>query len=280
MTSRLPLGEIPSSTFNKIKHNTNDKITHISNIPSVVSINNNLESPTNRILFNSLSSRLKKSKSSNKNDIKSLNNNRLKFSDTEIKDFTQLSHKLQIRLQFAYYKYKTKQINLKFADLKKIVNNNHLKVYERKDSHIVTINNDKNHNNIIKSNIFKGTDVSPHPKIKRRKLLVSHGQYKSPMKNFMPKKIQIDNTNSVINNAGNNNLLDKLNEKDDGDKDIDAVKPSEKTSITPIRHNKILKYNLSSINTSSNNGHMNKQETPMKVDAAKSLIDLFSSKNY
>lgn len=273
MSSRLPLGEISSSTFNKIKHSTNDKISNVPAISSAVTLPSNMESPTNRILFNSLNSRLKRGKLISRNDSKTVNSttsstNKLKFSDTEIKDFSQLSHKLQIRLQFAYYKYKTEQSNLKFADLKNKFNGSDNKTYKDQSNTKIKLMNanlsSENHG-IAKS----------HPKIKRRKLVVSHGQYKSPMKRRMPEKVAADPNTRI--NPNSNNLLNKLSEKSDAENTITEV--SEKTSVTPIRRNKFLKHNIYNSHIAANTS-VAKQETPMKVDAAKSLIDLLSSKNF
>ncbi|EJS41892.1 YNR009W [Saccharomyces arboricola H-6] len=154
-----------------------------------------------------------------------------------VKDYAELSKKLQIRLQFAYYKYKTKQTNKNFTDLK------------------------------LKHSITrppkKATHTRSEPLVKRRKLVLSQGHYKTPAKSKIKIPSSINNSygnaSSFICSHGGNESLSS------------AADTIITDTTTPIRN---------IINTrhfNSYNRTLQRQETPTSIKAAKSLIHLFTS---
>lgn len=258
------------------------------------------ESPTNRIL-NTIITRRRFG-----NNYKSTNNittnitkssNVLQFTDTVTKDYSEVSKRLQVRLQFAYYKLQTKQMDLKFADLKnKMLSHN--------------IANVKLSTNIHKpKRVDKKTTQS---RVKRRKLVVSQGNYRTPAKNHPRISIDevisnetrmstpstmVDTTNNTTThhismNTNQNGIFiphttittttinDDKNNDDDANETLAQHNNSTllNCSMTPVRDP------LKHFSTSPNeqipvSNVVTVEETPMSVKAAKSLIQLFSSIN-
>lgn len=120
-------------------------------------------------------------------------------------DLGSASEKLRVRLQLAYFKLKTNQTNIKFKDLK------------------------------------RGTE--PNGPKKRRKLVVSQGNYRTPLK-----------TNTTHNIAKTTSL--------------DSDNFLQFNHTTPTNHSRTLSM------------PHEKQNTPMSVKAAKSLIHLFTSSQH
>lgn len=254
------------------------------------------ESPTNRIL-NTIISRKRfdnnyKSSSSSTTTANNTNSNILKFSDTITKDYSEVSKRLQVRLQFAYYKLRTKQMNLKFADLK-----------NKMTSHNVRLSDNTNSNKINKTN----KNSTKQSRVKRRKLVVSQGNYRTPAKHhpriaidevisadsrMSTPSTMVDTTNNTTShhitmNTNQNGIIMPhftITKQTDKDKEDDAnetlTQHNNSTllncSITPVRNP------LKRVSSASQLPAINMvtaQETPMSVKAAKSLIQLFSSIN-
>lgn len=292
------------------------------NSPSFNNISKNIflnESPTNRILktiiprrslvnsntTNVISTSPSKHNTDTMTNNTTSNSNNPSISDNKKTDYSELSKKLQIRLQFAYYKLQTKQIHKSFSELKNNV----------VDSSSETINKSSKHRNKISKRTNKG-------KTKRRKLVVSHGNYKTPAKNH-PKIIidevtssdtiistpptMIDNTTThamsidskrteimvphIINTTTTiepiiENHSNPINGYIDNNKnktfDTNISSPNNNTTLieyntTPIRNSlkHLSRTHLEQILPNANSIAI--QETPMRVKAAKSLIQLFSS---
>lgn len=290
------------ATFN-LKNALKPNLFHSSVFPSIGSngMTNDKdmllnESPTNRILNTIISRKRFENtyKSSSITTPKNTNSNILQFSDTTNKDYSELSKRLQVRLQFAYYKLQTKQMNLKFADLK-----------NKMLSHNVKLSNNTNSNRISKAN-----KISTHSRVKRRKLVVSQGNYRTPAKHH-PKiaidevistdsrmstpSTMVDTTNNTTShhismNTNQNGIIMPnftITNQNDDEKEDDAnetlTQHNNSTllncSMTPVRNP------LKRLSNASQNGQApainvtTAQETPMSVKAAKSLIQLFSSIN-
>ncbi|CAI1693406.1 hypothetical protein SEUBUCD646_0N03230 [Saccharomyces eubayanus] len=154
------------------------------------------------------------------------------------KNYSELSKKLQIRLQFAYYKYKTKQTNKMFTDLKL--------------NHSMT-------------RPYKGAaHTRSEPLTKRRKLVLSQGHYKTPAKS------KIKTPSSIYSSYGN---ASSFTCSHGGSEPLSSTAHTDITdTTTPIR-NIINAKHFNSHNCALYQG----QETPMSIKAAKSLIHLFTS---
>lgn len=158
-----------------------------------------------------------------------------------IRNYSDISKRLKVRLQFAYYKYKTQQSDIKFADLKRQYNypiERKQKIKNRKSS-------------------------------KRRKLVVSQGNYRTPSKKEVPLKKQLsqqqnDETFSKsYNTCVDSSISTTINNNQRVHNDTTIVS----MMTTPIRDQE--KINLLT----------KQQQTPLSVKAAKSLMHLFTSSN-
>ncbi|GAX72404.1 transcriptional co-repressor of MBF-regulated gene expression [Saccharomyces cerevisiae] len=125
MKQRLPLGEFSSSKINKLAianiADASEPRNHGENnvgtvcLPSIKSlmvspeVYENTKSLPVPLMRSSGGGMACASKSSCQDGIS---------TKTTSRDYSELSKKLQIRLQFAYYKYKTKQTDKNFTDLK------------------------------------------------------------------------------------------------------------------------------------------------------------------
>ncbi|EDO19487.1 hypothetical protein Kpol_1018p15 [Vanderwaltozyma polyspora DSM 70294] len=173
----------------------------------------------------------------------------------------QLSKKLQIRLQFAYYKYITNQIDSKFKDIKK-----------------------KHKNSVggIRYSQYKSKEQKRT--VKRRKLLVSNGSYKNPAKftptndrSFPPinnNPIAFQKFHSSIGSPVRLSTASVINDSCT-DKSSEAHSHSinnafNETTLLTTPSSKSYKEKEVLINNKI-------QTTPMSVKAAKSLISLFTS---
>lgn len=320
LTDNLNENSQPIDLNTKLKTNSNPStVASPANKNTQASILLN-ESPTNRILktlipdislYNSTTSI---TSSNNNNNIatnkttKDIND--LHSSDKVKTNYTELSKRLQVRLQFAYFKLRTKQIDKSFSDLKhSMVNKNSQ-----------TINNFSKRN-ISSDSANKIIKESNKIRTKRRKLVVSHGNYKTPAKNHP--KIIIDEVTSsdtiistpstmtnntttqtisadsirteilvpqIISTAETTTATTKTVVKNNDDTntnknmpiDINTLSPNNNTTLldchtTPIRDSlkQLSKTHVEHILPSTNS--VSTQETPMRVKAAKSLIQLFSS---
>ncbi|EHN00457.1 Nrm1p [Saccharomyces cerevisiae x Saccharomyces kudriavzevii VIN7] len=154
------------------------------------------------------------------------------------RDYSELSKKLQIRLQFAYYKYKTKQTNKHFTDLK-------LK-------HSIT------------KPCKKATHTKSEPLTKRRKLVLSQGHYKTPAKS------KIKTPPSIYGSHAN---ASSFSCSHGGSESLGSAADTNITdTTTPIRNIISTKHFYS-----HNRTMYQRQETPTSIKAAKSLIHLFTS---
>lgn len=239
------------------------------------------ESPTNRIL-NAIISRRKFNETiysnrtlQNPNKTNSTSSNVLQFSETASRDYSEVSKKLQVRLQFAYYKLQTKQIDMKFAELKNKMNSKKINA------------------STIKKVNKRSTSTSSKQPTKRRKLLVSQGNYKTPAKNKNHPKILIEQVGSadtmistpstMVDTTSNhspletnqNGIMVPTNEDNNETTTAHNNTTLLNHSITPI-HDSIKHLSTSGKEESSSNP-VKFQQTPMSIKAAKSLIELFSS---
>lgn len=244
MKQRLPLGEFSSSKINKLAianiADVNEPRSHGENnvgaicLPSIKSL---MVSPEVYENTKSLPIPLVRSggggiacasKASRQDNV---------LTKTMPRDYSELSKKLQIRLQFAYYKYKTKQTNKNFTDLKS------------------------------KHSITRPSKVATHtksePLTKRRKLVLSQGHYKTPAKSRIKTPYSIcshgDASSFTCFRGGSESLS------------ITADMNIADTT-TPIRNNINTKHS-----NSHNRTLYQRQETPTSIKAAKSLIHLFTS---
>lgn len=153
-------------------------------------------------------------------------------------NYTDLSNKLRVRLQFAYYKYKTNQADQRFKDIRKQLQRSHF--------------NDKDHN-------------LKRPKTSKRKLMVSHGNFKTPAKS--PHLIVPQERGSPATRAAKSASM--------GERLLFCEAPQDATTIATMTTT------TTTITTATPIGKVGKkllkQETPMSVRAAKSLIHLFTS---
>ncbi|KAJ9569004.1 hypothetical protein B1J92_I05764g [Nakaseomyces glabratus] len=194
---------------------------------------------SNKRLNTSISALLTDNKSpgkANKPETEKEAMNHLPQEDTVDKaHYTELSKKLQIRLQLAYYKYRTKQEHVKFNELKAL------------------------HSSKPKKASKKNT--------KRRKLVVSHGNFKTPAKR-KEHKLYTTNTHNlqdVSTDISMSSSTSSLMSKRDSSLQFHDSNDTTNDFTTPIRN--------------ANKRHLGqKQDTPMSVKAAKSLIFLYSSK--
>ncbi|CCF58687.1 hypothetical protein KAFR_0F00900 [Kazachstania africana CBS 2517] len=214
---RLPLGELTGSSLNKLS-NDNGVYKTATSLPSIHSLIDH--TPARNITYETPS----------RNPV------------TGNRNFNEVSKKLQIRLQLAYYKYKTKQTDLKFSELKSLSN----------------------------TGVNLTLRTKSEPVVKRRKLLVSHGNYKTPARSSTRKYLTM--SASLNGSATSNGEYSGLQT---------SITSNTNTSImfhvkTPIRNFEIRDNNSS--NTPQRK-YAQKQETPMSVKAAKSLLYLFTSNN-
>ncbi|CCC67027.1 hypothetical protein NCAS_0A04690 [Naumovozyma castellii] len=162
--------------------------------------------------------------------------------DETLKDFKDLTDTLKIRLQFALYKFNTKQTMLKFKQIKK-----------QHESRLLKAKTSSKSNSINK----------------KRKLVVSHGNYKTPARSKSNPK-HLEHTAPFSASSSHNTGLSVSRETvfsldSNSQSFLSANNNTTTTNVTPIRSQKILK--------------IHKQETPVNVKAAKSLLHLFTSNN-
>lgn len=275
------------------------------------------ESPTNKILktiipkislYNSTTAATTDNNSANIATNKTTENiNDLYSSNRKKADYTELSKRLQIRLQFAYYKLRTKQIHKSFSDLKNSVVNSNSETIGNFYKHGISSNNS--------NKIVKGSNKI---RTKRRKLVVSHGNYKTPAKNHpkiiidevTPSDTMISTSSTMINNTAIHTISvdsntteilvphtdsttaiitkpvvengDDIDTKKNRPIDTNTLSPNNNTTLldchtTPIRDSlkQLSKAHIEQVLPNANSVSM--QETPIRVKAAKSLIQLFSS---
>ncbi|CCD27365.1 Nrm1p NDAI_0K01740 [Naumovozyma dairenensis CBS 421] len=181
------------------------------------------------------------------------------------RDFSKIAKQLQIRLQFALFKYNTNQTTLSFKELSK-------------------------------SNLNTDTITDNDKTVFRRKLVVSHGYYKTPAKSKkldrIKKNINVQQkSNSIVSISTNANGTSSSQEALFTVGSIDGIyspnshgnsTTSDVNTITPIREN-VMDDKYATIERNSCKKqylpHLRHQETPMSVKAAKSLIHLFTSNN-
>ncbi|CAB4255398.1 similar to Saccharomyces cerevisiae YNR009W NRM1 Transcriptional co-repressor of MBF (MCB binding factor)-regulated gene expression [Maudiozyma barnettii] len=161
-----------------------------------------------------------------------------------LRNYSEISKKLKIRLQFAYYKYKTQQSDLNFADLK--------------CQHAV-----QKHANVHRKASRK---IS-----KRRKLVVSQGNYRTPSKKH---------TTQPLLNSGDDTIFSKsYNTCVDSSVSTTTINNIKLSNATVRNQNDTTVVNTMTtpIRDQQKINMLVKQETPMSVKAAKSLMHLFTS---
>lgn len=230
---------------------------------------------------------------------KSSSLNGKKLEELSDEDFLEISKRLKVRLQLAYYKYKTQQTNKLFSDIK-------LKVSAPTEVSLglLPANRKLGVKGIRKRSRTK-------PSLTKRKLLVSHGNYmtSAPRSPSEQHKLHLQ-----LQQQGTSTQSPPLTHRRQDDyKSIDSNVSVEadltlKTSSTTQRqHDSTIMsqlgdhfYNTMDTTTVSNGGpttlniksiihgettpvrptkpqaHSQKQETPMSVKAAKSLMHLFA----
>lgn len=155
--------------------------------------------------------------------------------DDEI-NYNDLSNKLRVRLQFAYYKYRTNQTNQRFKDIRK---------HSQRREH--------------------GTMHNRKSKLPKRKLMVSHGNFKTPAKvSHLIGPQEKDSPVSASASVGERLRF--------------CEAPQDAATITTTMTT------TTTITTATPIGKVGKkilhQETPMSVRAAKSLVHLFTSSQH
>lgn len=222
---RFPLGEFSSSSINK-KGLISNKIygktsTSLPSIKSLIHYTPSLEIPSIKIHETTFEIHGNKSVNTTTDYV------------PDPRDFNDAAHKLRIRLQLAYYKFKTNQTNIKFRELK------------RKTQHRCHVQQ------AYPIKKAKGE----HLRTKRRKLLVSQGNYRTPAKSTSFTKDDFVKCLQNDPDTSANNFLQFTT--GDMNKSINTTTPIGKSE----------QHYLQSV----------KQDTPMSVKAAKSLIHLFTS---
>lgn len=221
---RFPLGEFSSSSINKkgpVSNKTYRKTsTNLPSIKSLIHCTPSFEIPSIKIHATGAE----------------IHGNGYVNTTTNLiphpRDFNDAAHKLRIRLQLAYYKFKTNQTNIKFRELKR-------KAQHRCQSQ-------------QPDPVKKAKEGRLHTK--RRKLLVSQGNYRTPAKSTSFTKNDFVQCLQKDSDTSANNFLQFTN--GDMSKSINTTTPIGKSQ-----------HYLQSV----------KQDTPMSVKAAKSLIHLFTS---
>lgn len=292
-----------SSTFPSMYSNYNSN--NISGNTNTKDVN---ESPTNRILGAIITRRkLDNNSISTSSNVKS--SNVLQFSDDIKKDYSEISKRLQIRLRFAYYKLQTKQMDLKFADLKN-------KMYMHSGANTIISTADARISLNAKLNRIEKKQTGNQQKTKRRKLVVSQGNYKTPAKNHPRIAIEevishdtmmstpstmVDtinttthynsldaNPNGIITSEASAPIVTTAKDTENEEEDDDDIEEDDNETLTQNNNTTLLNCSMTPIRNPIRhlpNGHSNSsnirtiQETPVSVKAAKSLIQLFSSIN-
>ncbi|CCK69811.1 Nrm1p KNAG_0D00590 [Huiozyma naganishii CBS 8797] len=270
---RLPLGEFAESRLNTMMVNRSpQKVGRIAPLkkagvlapPTRASIGdtNTMHSPTNRILHAITSRRrplhpLDRNSDAGQSQLSAKSSNYLQFTGTlaekaspngekpqQLNDYSAVSKKLQVRLQFAYYKLVTSQTDLKFADLK--------------SKHLIK----QTQCGQPQKGQQRASKGRTH---KRRKLVVSQGNYRTPAKSKRPH-----------GDPANNNLHhDTTLPADEHDPDSTIVKDTSYLSTTLAETSNDTTPIRSQIG--ANFHQRQRQQTPMSVKAAKSLLHLFTS---
>lgn len=197
-TPRLPLGEFSSSRINKLGNAYTKPTTLATALPSIKSLIDCTSSVSVPVI--------------------KIHKPRNKFTESE---FNEMTKRLKVRLQFAYFKLRTNQTEVKFRDLQK-----------QKER--------------------KSTAAPARPRTtKRRKLLVGHGNLKTPAKSTTHQQ-----------------ALNKVGFAGENGDDLEK---------SPQNYLKFYNNTTPLGKSSHNHQQHQKQETPMSVKAAKSLIHLFTS---
>ncbi|CAR26959.1 ZYRO0C05456p [Zygosaccharomyces rouxii] len=226
--NRLPLGEFSSSKINRLMTcKMYDKPAKtLPSIRSLIHLSPYEKRPRHPTTTNHTphqqSPRIKEIDSDTDSDI-----------DTNYND---LSNKLRVRLQFAYYKYKTNQTDQRFKDIRKHTQRRQV-----------------------------GNMHNKRPKLPKRKLMVSHGNFKTPAKaSHLLGTQERDSPASTSASIGERLRF--------------CEAPQDAATITTTMTT------TTTITTATPIGKVGKkflqQETPMSVRAAKSLIHLFTSNQH
>lgn len=234
---RLPLGEFSSSKINKLSLPVGNVFKPTTSLPSIRSLMNQEEETDNN--HNEIRVHIPNSNNIMRLQSETIHNGR---------DYSEISKKLQVRLQFAYYKYKTKQSHLRFSDLK--------------EKYSIDASKDKN-------KISNNRRIS----LKRRKLVVSHGNYRTPAKSTKHRHL---NTSTIINGLQTDDN-DENSSTRTSNSDFTSTNNTS-TNATTITNNTSMMLNNTTPTRNSQKLRL-RQETPMSVKAAKSLIHLFTSNN-
>ncbi|CCE64417.1 hypothetical protein TPHA_0H02130 [Tetrapisispora phaffii CBS 4417] len=265
---RLPLRDLSNIRFYKqpVLHNNNEKFHfHLDTLSSITTLigdthfqGNSKDSvlPTDVKLHNTTQT---------SNIFNDHSSNETSKRTSELKHTDDICNRLKIRLQFAFYKYQTNQIDKKFTDIKKSLANTSATYPDDCDFQLLieTPSKKRNHDNMGK--------ISKKKHNGKRKLMMSSGNFfishgkkdtqGSTIEKHHSKYSSQPNDSSINSIASDNDTKDCKNIT--GDTTIFTT-PSSKTHTFPN-------------NNVSSSSVKNKQETPMSVKAAKSLISLFTS---
>lgn len=252
-TPRLPLDEFSSSRLNNIalvggNHFLKNSSSSTTTLPSIKSLMNDTSIDVHPVQISIRPEPL-------------LLRSHTTIPTEPVKNYNEISKKLQVRLQFAYYKYKTKQTDLKFADIKR----------KRIDKNR---NKNKNNNNKTKTKSKRTIKNVQGAFSMKRNLVLSHGSYKTPLKRTTTQPF-LKNIHETFSEATSSSHSKSYNTC------VDSSVASTITNHSHQLHNDTTVINLTT--TPIRNQKLAlfpKQETPMSVKAAKSLIHLFTSSNH
>lgn len=179
-----------------------------------------------------------------------------------LRNYTDLSQKLKVRLQFAYYKYRTQQGDKKFAELKQRYAHKTMSLSSKSEHHPVVSGA-----RIHRLGQRKSTT-------KRRKLVVSHGNYRTPSKKHAIQPISKSIDDSIADSTA------QTSKSYSSYVDSNASTTTAATTL-PHPHNDttVVGALTTPVRNQQKIALFPKQETPMSVKAAKSLIHLFTSSN-
>ncbi|CCH62113.1 hypothetical protein TBLA_0G01690 [Henningerozyma blattae CBS 6284] len=184
-----------------------------------------------------------------------------------------VASKLRVRLQWALYKCKTGQTHLTATDILKV---HTIQNFSASSSARVSALK----NGIAKSSTSSSNKISrstssyinsKHKRSRRRrKLLVSHGNYKTPIRaNLFQSSTRADSTSNTTSNTSTHSH---------GLSNVVTLNTTIASVVTPI---KPLQATINSLNSNAKaNKNMlltSTQQTPISLQAAKSLLHLFSS---
>lgn len=264
--NRFPLGEYSQSRMNNLGlfggNYLTGATTSMTTLPSIKSLINH--TPMNDHILpqtqSQLQMRLQHPRLSLRNEPMLVRSQSLPIQP--LRNYNDLSQKLKVRLQFAYYKYRTQQGDKKFAELKQR--------YTPK----AASSNSEHHPVVSGARIHR---TGQRKSTKRRKLVVSHGNYRTPSKKHAIKPI----SRSVDDTMADSSAHTSKSYSTYIDSSVSATVAASTTTTLPHPHNDttVVGTLATPVRNQQKIALLPKQETPMSVKAAKSLIHLFTSSN-